>query len=59
MGHPTISIHIQNQEIFDNPGNSGKALTIPAESLSPTIPVIFAGIVEDIKALPELPKISG
>ena len=28
-------IHIQNQEIFDNPGNSGKASTIPAEFVSP------------------------
>ena len=26
---------------------------------NPTIPVIFADIVEDIEALPELPKISG
>ena len=31
----SCNIHIQNQEIFDNPGNSGKASTIPAESVSP------------------------
>ena len=29
------AIHIQNQEIFDNPGNSGKASTIPAEFVYP------------------------
>ena len=27
-------VHIQNQEIFNNPGNSGKVSTIPAEFVS-------------------------
>ena len=44
-GHvlPMNAVHIQN-----NPGNSGKASTIPAQFVR----VIFAGIVEDIEALP-------